>query len=422
MEIKVLGAAREVGRSAFQVNCDGANLLLDYGVMFGSPRGSPPTYPLHVKPRDIDSVIITHAHLDHSGCVPSLFVSGNCDVYATPPTFDLSELLINDMLKIEKNSHAFDLPEVKNMMQHAKQIEYKKKIVKGNTTFELRSSGHVLVGSTVLVESNKKKLFYTGDINLRGSRMLPPADLDIGDIDLLITESTYSQDKQIPRSKSEHDFLEFANEVMDRKGTLFVPSFSVERSQEIACVLENANFKHRIIMDGMALKVNEIILKYPEYLKEPEIFKSVLDKVVAIDKHSQRKKALSEPCVVISPAGMLVGGNAVYYLQQLAFDDKNGIALVSYQGEGTPGKKLLETGKISTRGKDLRVEAQVKQFQFSGHADRDRLFDMIKNVKGNPKVLTVHGDNESCTRFAEEIHERFGLDAYAPNIDDTISI
>ena len=422
MEIKVLGAAREVGRSAFQVNCDGANLLLDYGVMFGSPRGSPPTYPLHVKPRDIDSVIITHAHLDHSGCVPSLFVSGNCDVYATPPTFDLSELLINDMLKIEKNSHAFDLPEVKNMMQHAKQIEYKKKIVKGNTTFELRSSGHALGGSTVLVESNKKKLFYTGDINLRGSRMLPPADLDIGDIDLLITESTYSQEKQIPRSKSEHDFLEFANDVMDRKGTLFVPSFSVERSQEIACVLENANFKHRIIMDGMALKVNEIILKHPEYLKEPEIFKNVLDKVVAIDEHRQRKKALSEPCVVISPAGMLVGGNAVYYLQQLAFDDKNGIALVSYQGEGTPGKKLLETGKISTRGKDLRVEAQVEQFQFSGHADRDSLFDMIKNVKGNPKVLTVHGDNESCTRFAEEIHEKFGLDAYAPNIDDTISI
>jgi len=422
VEIKVLGAAREVGRSAFQVNCDGTNLLLDYGVMFGSPRGTPPTYPLHVKPRDIDSVIITHAHLDHSGCVPSLFVSGNCNVYATPPTFDLSKLLINDMLKIEKNSHSFDIPEVNNMMQHAKQIQFKEKIVRGNTKFELRSSGHVLGGSTVLVESNKKKLFYTGDINLRGSRMLPPADLDIGDIDLLITESTYSQEKQIPRSKSEHDFLEFANEVMDNKGTLFVPSFSVERSQEIACVLRNANFKHRVIMDGMALKVNEIILKHPEYLKEPEIFKDVLDKVVAIHEHGERKKALSEPCVVISPAGMLVGGNAVYYLQQLAFDDKNGIALVSYQGEGTPGKQLLDTGKISTKGKDMKVNAQVKQFQFSGHADRDSLFDMIKNIKGNPKVLTVHGDNDSCIKFAEEIHEKFGLDAVAPKIDDTISI
>ena len=207
------------------------------------------------------------------------------------------------------------------MMQHAKQIQFKEKIVRGDTKFELRSSGHVLGGSTVLVESDKKKLFYTGDINLRGSRMLPPADLDIGDVDLLITESTYSQEKQTPRSKSEHDFLEFANEVMDRKGILFVPSFSVERSQEIACVLENANFKHRVIMDGMALKVNEIILKHPEYLKEPEIFKDVLDRVVAIDEHRQRKNALSEPCVVISPAGMLVGGNAVYYLQQLDYDD-----------------------------------------------------------------------------------------------------
>ena len=422
MEVKVLGAAREVGRSGFQVNCDGTNLLLDYGVMFGKPRGSPPTYPLHVKPRDIDSVIITHAHLDHSGCVPSLFVSGNCNVYATPPTFDLSKLLINDMLKIEKNSHSFDIPEINNMMQHAKQIKFKEKIVRGNTKFELRSSGHVLGGSTVLVESNKKKLFYTGDINLRGSRMLPPADLDIGDIDLLITESTYSQEKQIPRSKSEHDFLEFANEVMDRKGTLFVPSFSVERSQEIACVLKNANFKHRVIMDGMALKVNEIILKHPEYLKEPEIFKDVLDRVVAIDEHSQRKKALSEPCVVISPAGMLVGGNAVYYLQQLAFNDKNGIELVSYQGEGTPGKKLLDTGKVSTKGKEMKVDAELKQFQFSGHADRDSLFDMIKNIKGNPKVITVHGDNNSCIKFEEEIHEKLGLDAVAPKIDDTISI
>ena len=422
MEIKVLGAAGEVGRSAFQVNCDGTNFLLDYGVMFGRPRGSPPTYPLHVKPRDIDSIIITHAHLDHSGCVPSLFVSGNCNVYATPPTFELSQLLIEDMLKIEKNSHSFGIPEVNNMMSRSKEIGFKQKVTRGNASFELRSSGHVLGGGTVLLESSGKKLFYTGDINLRGSRMLPSADLDIDEIDLLITESTYSQANQTPRIESEQGLIEFANEVMDRNGTLFIPSFSVERSQEIACVLKNANFKHRIIMDGMALKVNEIILRYPEYQKEPKIFKDVIDKVVAINDHKDRKRALSEPCVVISPAGMLVGGNAVYYLQQLAFDERNGIALVSYQGEGTPGRKLLETGKISTRGKDLNVVAQVKQFQFSGHADRDSLFEMIKKIKGDPKVLTVHGDNQSCTRFAEEIHEKFGFDAHAPAIDETISI
>jgi len=422
VEIKVLGAAGEVGRSAFQVNCDGTNFLLDYGVMFGKPRGAPPTYPLHVKPRDIDSVIITHAHLDHSGCVPSLFVSGNCNVYGTAPTFDLSKLLIQDMIKIEKNSHSFGIPEIDNMMQKAKMISFKEKISRGNASFELRSSGHVIGGSTVLVESNNKKLFYTGDINLRGSRLLPPADLDIGEVDMVITESTYSQENQMPRNESEKGLIDFANEVIDRKGTLFIPSFSVERSQEVASVLINSGFKHRIIMDGMALKVNEVLLRYPEYLRNPEIFKNVMDRVVAVRDHNERKKALKEPCVVISPAGMLVGGNAVYYLQELSFSDKNGIALVSYQGEGTPGKKLLDTGKVQTRGKDLNVKAEVKQFQFSGHADRDSLFEMIKNLKGNPRIMTVHGDDESCTRFAEEIHEKFGFEAHAAKLDEKIII
>ena len=422
MEIKVLGAAGEVGRSAFQINCDGTNFLLDYGVMFGKPRGAPPTYPLHVKPRDIDSVIITHAHLDHSGCVPSLFVSGNCNVFATAPTFDLSKLLIQDMIKIEKNSHSFGSPEIENMMQKARIIGFKEKITRGNASFELRSSGHVVGGSTVIVESNNKKLFYTGDINLRGSRLLPPADLDIGEMDIVITESTYSQENQMPRKDSEKGLIDFANEVMDRKGTLFIPSFSVERSQEVASVLISSGFKHKIIMDGMALKVNEVLLRYPEYLRNPEIFEDVMDRVVAVNDHKERKQALTEPCVVISPAGMLVGGNAVYYLQQLAFDNKNGIALVSYQGEGTPGRKLLDTGKVETRGKDINVSAEVKKFQFSGHADRDSLFDMIKNLKGNPKIMTVHGDDESCTRFAEEIHEKFGFDAHAARLDEKITI
>jgi len=422
VEIKVLGAAGEVGRSAFQVNCDGTNFLLDYGVMFGKPRGAPPTYPLHVKPRDIDSVIITHAHLDHSGCVPSLFVSGNCNVYGTAPTFDLSKLLIQDMIKIEKNSHSFGVPEIDNMMAKSKIIGFKEKITRGNASFELRSSGHVIGGSTVLVESKDKKLFYTGDINLRGSRLLPPADLDIGEMDMVITESTYSQENQMPRKESEKGLIDFANEVIDRKGTLFIPSFSVERSQEVASVLINSGFKHKIIMDGMALKVNEVLLKYPEYLRNPEIFKDVIEKVVSVRDHNERKRALSEPCVVISPAGMLVGGNAVYYLQELSFNDKNGIALVSYQGEGTPGKKLLDTGKVQTRGKDLNVKAEVKQFQFSGHADRDSLFEMIKNLKGNPKIMTVHGDDESCTRFAEEIHERFGFEAHAAKLDEKITL
>ncbi len=418
MQVKVLGAAQEVGRSAFQVNCDGANFLLDYGILLGKE----PQYPMHVKPRDIDAVVITHAHLDHSGYVPSLFVNGKSDVYATPPTFDLSRLLIEDMLRIQKNFFPFEMPEVVNMRKHSKEIEYREKIKKGNASFELRESGHVVGGGAVIVESENKRLYYTGDINPRGSRMLREADFDFDEIDLLIMESTYSQTEQTPRNETEEKFMEFAYEVLDRKGTLFVPSFSVERSQEIACVLKNAKFKHKVIMDGMAVKVNEIMLRYPEYLRDPKVFADSIHQAMWIKGERERKDALKEPCVVISPAGMLVGGSAVYYLQQLALDKKNGIAMVSYQGEGTPGRKLLETGKANIRGRDVKTKADVKQFEFSGHADRKDLFEVIKKIKGTPKILTVHGGKDSCTKFADEIHEKFGFDAYAPKAGEIITV
>jgi putative mRNA 3-end processing factor len=308
------------------------------------------------------------------------------------------------------------------MMMHSKEIKYREKIERGNASFQLLESGHVLGGASVIVESENKGLFYTADINPRGSRMLRDADLDFGEVDLVITESTYSQTNQMPRNKSEEKFMEFAYEVLDRKGSLFVPAFSVERSQEIACVLKNAGFKHKVVMDGMAVKVNEIMLNYPEYLRDPKVFADSVHQAVWIKGEKERKHALDEPAVIISPAGMLVGGSAVYYLQNLALDKRNGIALVSYQGEGTPGRKLLDTGRVGVRGKEFKCEAEVRQFEFSGHADRDSLFELMKKIKGNPKVLTVHGDADSCTKFADEIREKFGFDAYAPDAGQTITV
>lgn len=418
MQVKVLGAAKEVGRSAFQVNCDGVSFLLDYGVELGKES----SYPLQISSQEINAAIITHAHLDHSGNMPSLFVHGSTDVYATPPTFDLSRLLIEDMVRLEKSKLPFDLSDVSKMMMHSKEIGYREKVTRGNASFELLESGHVLGGASVLVEHQNKKLFYTGDINPKGSRMLREADLDLGEIDLLITESTYSQTDQMPRLEAEEKFIEFAYEVLDRKGILFVPAFSVERSQEIAVVLKNAKFKHKVIMDGMAVKVNEIMLRYPEYLRDAKVFADSVNHAVWVRGDRERKSMLDEPAVIISPAGMLVGGSAVFYLQNLALDKKNGIALVSYQGERTPGRKLLETGRVSIRGKEFKAESEVRQFEFSGHADRTSLFELIKKIKGNPKVLTIHGDNESCTKFAEEIHQKFGFDAHAPDAGEIITI
>ena len=420
MKVSILGAAKEVGRSAFLVNSNQTSILMDYGVLLKRE----PIFPMHVKPKDIDAVVITHAHLDHSGFVPSLFLSDSVEtqVCGTLPTFDLSQLLIEDMIKISGFYLPFEYIDLITMMKHSKNLAYRQPCMIKDVKVTLHESGHILGGATIIVEHEGKRLFYTGDINTRGSKILRPADLDFGEVDLVITESTYSQTEQMPREQSERELLEYAYEVVERGGTLFIPAFSVERAQEIACVLKAFNFPHKIAMDGMALKANEIMLRHPAFLRNPEIFKKAIGEAEWISGWNRRKRVVKEPCVIISPAGMLVGGSAVFYLQEIAQNEKNGIALVSFQGEGTPGRALLEKRVTVLDGKVRKCLADVKRFEFSGHNSRSELFEILDRLKGNPKILTVHGDESSCTKFAEEIREKYGYDAKAPNTGEVIEI
>lgn len=420
MKISVLGAGKEVGRSAFLVTCENTNILLDYGVLLKRE----PIFPLHVRPKDINAVILSHAHLDHSGYIPSLFLSSSTDipVIGTLPTFELSQLLIEDMIKISGLYLPFEYLDLINMINHCKNLQYREKHSVGDVDISLHESGHVIGGASIMMEYQGKRIFYTGDINTRGSKLLRPADLDLPNIDLLIIESTYSQTEQMPREESERRLLDFAYEVVDRGGTLFIPAFSVERAQEIACVLKTHQFKHKVAMDGMALKVNEIMLKYTSYLRDPEIFKKAVLEAEWVHGWQRRKQLVREPGVIISPAGMLVGGSAVFYLQEIAKDPKNGVAMVSYQGEGTPGRALLDKKIITYDGKMRKCLAEVNRFEFSGHNSRSELFEILDKIKGNPEVLAIHGDGNSCTRFAEEIQDKYGFKAKAPSQGDVIEI
>jgi putative mRNA 3-end processing factor len=420
LKISVLGAAKEVGRSAFLMKSENASILLDYGVLLKRE----PIYPVHVKPKDIDAVIVSHAHLDHSGFVPSLFLSqsSEIEVLGTLPTFELSQLLIEDMIKISGYYLPFEYIDLLTMVKHSKSLQYRQPYTIKDVTFTLHESGHILGGATVLLKHAKKHLFYTGDINTRGSKLLRPADLDFDTVDLLIIESTYSQTEQAPRDQSERELLEYAHEVVERGGTLFIPAFSVERAQEIACVLKTNNFPHKVAMDGMALKANEIMMRHPTFLRDAEVFKRSVGEAEWITGWNRRKKIVKEPCVIISPAGMLVGGSAVFYIQELAKNKKNGIALVSFQGERTPGRELLERRVATFDGKVVKCSADIKRFEFSGHNSRSELFEILDRLKGNPKVLTVHGDEMSCVKFAGEIREKYGYDAIAPNVGEIIEI
>ncbi|HEU4468658.1 MAG TPA: MBL fold metallo-hydrolase [Nitrososphaeraceae archaeon] len=419
MKITILGSGKEVGRSGFLVTSNNTNILLDYGVMLKRE----PSFPIHVRPKDISTVVLTHAHLDHSGHIPSLFLSGsNISVLGTNPTFELSDLLIEDMLKISGFYLPFEYADLNNMMSHSKTLQYKEKHLVNDMEITLYESGHIIGGSSILVGVEGKRIFYTGDINKRGSKLLRPADLELPEVDILIIESTYSQTEQAPREESEKNLVQFAHDVVERGGTLFIPAFSVERAQEIACVLKVNNFKHRISMDGMALKANEIMLRNPSFLRDPEGFKKIITEIEWVKGWQRRKHLVKEPGVIISPAGMLVGGTALFYLQEIAKNPNNGIALVSYQGKGTPGRLLLEKGLVSYNGKTKKSLAEVKHYEFSGHSSRTELFEILNKIKGNPRVLTVHGDDMSCTKFASEIKEKYGFDAIAPDNGQIVEV
>ena len=139
-------------------------------------------------------------------------------------------------------------------------------------TARFPSSGHIPGGTTIIVENDGRRMLYTSDVNLRDSQLIAGMDTDFGEVDAVITESTYAMADHEPRDKIENDFVAFANEVVERGGVLLVPAFSVGRAQEIACLLRAKNFRHKVAMDGMALKTNEILFRYQEFLRESRTF------------------------------------------------------------------------------------------------------------------------------------------------------
>ncbi|MGQ9468908.1 MAG: MBL fold metallo-hydrolase [Nitrososphaerales archaeon] len=417
MEIKFLGATREVGRSGFLVKSMDCKVLLDFGVQLIRE----PAFPMHVQPKDLDGILLSHAHLDHSGAIPLFFISGSVKLYATDLTLELTRLLIEDFLRISSFYLPFEYIDLLSMMKSSHKIKLNEKVnIKGFDATFLDAS-HVPGATSILLESDGERLLYTGDMNARGSLLLREAETNFGELDAVITESTYAMSDHPKSEDVEREFIEFAKEVVERGGTLLIPAFSVGRAQEMACVLKKHNFPHLVAMDGMALKVNEILFRYQEYLKDPSLFRKSMENIEFITSWSQRKRMVKTPSVIISPAGMLVGGAAAFYNSEVSKKPKNAIAIVSYQIPGTPGRTLLEKRVAIINGKPKRVKAEVRTFDFSSHGGRKELFEMFKKIKGSPKVYTVHGEKESCIKFAEELRNEFGLDAVAPKTGDTYS-
>lgn len=422
MNITTLGASREVGRSAFLLEIEDKKIILDFGIMVKRPT----LFPLYTNPKEIDAVILSHAHLDHSGAIPSFFVSNNIDIYCTNASADISKLLIDDFInlsnEVTKQYIPFQHLELEKMMDNIKRVELNQEFEIGDIKIKLINAGHIPGSASIIIEGEGKRIAYTGDINAQDSSLVQGADMNYGELDLLITESTYGLNDHPERKDVENEFVSFAEEVTDKGGTLLVPAFAVGRSQEIACTLNNHNFSKPVVMDGMALKTNKILRNNLECLKDSKAFLKTLDELTIVKNWKQRKKILDTPSVIIAPAGMMVGGLSSFYKEGVIMNEKNAISLVSFQVEGTPGRTLLDKKMIRVNNKLKKIKGKFEHFNFSSHSGNKELLKMISGIKGNPTIVAVHGEEEQSVGFTKAIKKKYGYEAIAPRLGDKIEI
>lgn len=441
-----LGGVKQVGRSCFIVVTPESKVMLDCGINPGEMSG------LDAYPRldwfnfdfdDLDAVVIGHAHIDHQGFLPALFKYGyKGPVYCTEPTLPLMTLLQMDSVKIA-NSNGTYLPyearDVNEVIKHCITLPYGKPTdISPDITITLNNAGHIMGSATVHLNiSGAHNILYSGDYKYAKTQLLDSAVSMYPRVETLITESTYGNTADVMPDQQfvYRSFSESINKTLVEGGKVLIPVPAVGRAQEIMLVMAKEMKEGRLIespifIEGMISEASAIHMSYAHYLGS-EVRKSVSQGInpfqseyFTVISGGKRDEVLNDenPVIVMATSGMLEGGPSVEYFKELAPNPKNKIMFVSYQINGTLGRRVLDgamsqvsmmdkTGKV----KVVPVCCQTQKIDgFSGHSDFNQILNFVSRIKPK-RVLVNHGEKSKSENVASAIYSRLKIRSGVPD-------
>ena len=453
IRLTFLGGARQVGRSCLLLHTPISKILVDCGINVAAQNSDRFPYfnisEFDIK--EIDAIIISHAHLDHCGLVPYLFKMGyRGPVYMTDPTRDITSLIALDFIGVAYKKAAqplFSSKDIKEMVKHSVCLNYNEVTdITPDIRLTFYNSGHALGSSMVHLNigNGLHNLLYTGDMKFGKTRLLDAAIVNFPRLETEIIESTYGNKNDIlpPRKDAEMILIEGMKKTIERKGKVLIPELGLGRAQETMLIIEDA-IKQGILpkipvyIDGMIWDINGIHTAYPDFLSsniKNQIFQDKNPFISEIFKRvgspAERKKVIEGgPCIILATSGMLVGGASVEYFRELADNKRNSIIFVCYQGIGSLGRQVqegLKEIKMTSDGKEEDVKVNIEVHTIDGltaHSGRNQLLAFVNRCNPKPKrVIINHGEASKCLDLASTLYKLNRIETSAPRNLETIRI
>lgn len=457
--VKFLGATRTVTGSRFLLTIGDFRVLFDCGLFQGLKELRLRNWEeFPVDPASIDAVIISHAHIDHSGYLPKLVREGfNGPIYCTPPTADLLELMLLDSAKLQEEEASFAASKGYSKHENPKPLyttldtsrvfpllkthQFKEKVrIHDRVDIIFQEAGHLLGAAITEVfiqgDHQQKKMVFSGDLG-RSNDLMLRAPTPINEADIVFVESTYGNNTHDDGDPAA-DLERIVNETFERGGVVLIPAFAVGRTQLLLYHLHRLMEDDRIpdvpvyIDSPMATSATYLYYNYPSYHKvkfnQSEFARQLETNMLVFVKSSRHSKELNiikSRAIIISSSGMMTGGRILHHMYHRLRNRQDTLVIAGYQAEGTRGRSLVDREpEIRIFGEAVPVNCKIENIStFSGHAGREELLAWLKNFGEKPKMaFVVHGENPGMARYAQTIRDTLGWNVLEPEYLESVRL